>query len=86
MHNVLTELALVQQISKIKGITSAEIKDLPSNRLLDYHRKTHMFYSAAMKRKPPNKSVVNEVVSLHDMFVKEILKRGMKHNTPLKKI
>jgi hypothetical protein len=84
--NILTEFSFMQGLSKIKGITPAETKELPNNRLLDYHRKTHMFYAAAMKRYPPNKTVVNEVVSLHNRFVREMEKRGMKHNTPLEKL
>jgi hypothetical protein len=83
MFNVLTELVLTQSISKIKGITPKEIKELPTKRLLDYHRKTHMFYAAAMKRKPPNKPVIGNIIDTHNRFVREMEKRKMKHNTPL---
>jgi len=54
--------------------------------LLDYHKKTHMLYAGAVLRKPVNKPFVNSTVALHDKFVEEILNRGMKHNTPLKKV
>ena len=59
---------------------------LVNNLLLDYHRKTHMLYAIAVKRTPPNKTYTNSIVTLHNKFVKEMLKRKMKHNTPLKKI
>ena len=54
--------------------------------LLDYHRKTHMFFNGAIKRNPPNKIYVNKVVDVHDKFVKAMTKRGMSHNSPLQKI
>ena len=54
--------------------------------LVDYHRKTHMVYGGAVIRKPVNKPSVNAIVDLHDKFVEEMLNRGIKHNTPLKKV
>lgn len=54
--------------------------------LLDYHRKTHMIYAGAIIRKPANKPSVNTIVDLHDKFVEEMLNRGIKYNTPLKKV
>ena len=63
-----------------------EPSSLANNLLLDYHRKTHMLYTAATKKYPPNKTFANSMVSLHNKFVREMLKRGMKHNTPLKRI
>jgi len=59
---------------------------LTNPQVLDYHKKTHMLYAGNIKRNPPNKKFINSIVDLHDKFVKEMLKRGMKHNTPLKKI
>ena len=54
--------------------------------LLEYHKKTHMLYAGAVARRPVNKPFVNSIVNLHDKFVEELLSRGMKHNTPLKKV
>jgi len=59
---------------------------LNPKQLLDYHRKTHMLYESGIRKKPTNKLFINSMVDLHNLFVKEMLKRGMKHNTPLEKI
>lgn len=59
---------------------------LTNKQLLDYHKKTHMLYEGNKKRNPINKKIVNSFVDLHNIFVQEILKRGMNHNTPLYKI
>jgi hypothetical protein len=59
---------------------------LTDKQLLDYHKKTHMLYAGNIKRKPVNKPFVNSIVDLHNKFVKEMKKRGMKHKTPLTKI
>lgn len=70
----------------MRRLKDAKPSSLDDKLLLDYHRKCHMLYEGAMKHKPPNKQFVNQVVSMHDSFVKEMLKRGMKHTSPLKKI
>jgi len=73
----------VDLFTSIRGRSPA---DLENKTLNDYHRKTHMLYAGNMKRNPPNKQFINSLASYHDSLVKEMLKRGMKHNTPLKKI
>lgn len=60
--------------------------DLTDKQVLDYHKKTHMLYAGNIKRNPVNKVFVNSIVDLHNRFVEEILKRGMQHKTPLKKV
>lgn len=54
--------------------------------LRDYHRKTHMLYGVWIRKKPPNKDMINKIVDWHDNIVKEMLRRKMKHNSPLKKV
>jgi len=54
--------------------------------LLDYHHKTHMLYEGNIKKRPLNKNFINSIVKLHDKFVDEMLKRNMKHSSPLSKI
>lgn len=86
INHCLMEVASIQTLAKIKNLTTTSIKKLPTPTLLDYHRKTHMLYSAAMKRNPPNKEFVNKVVDIHDLIVEDMIKRKIKHKTPLKKI
>ncbi|MGD2072714.1 MAG: hypothetical protein PVG65_04420 [Candidatus Thorarchaeota archaeon] len=86
ISNCLAELGLVQNLAKIKELTPLSVKKLPNPLLLDYHRKTHMLYSSAIKRIPPNKEFINTIINIHDLIVKEMLKRKLKHTTPLKKI
>ena len=83
MQRRLLETDTLKMLIKMKDRVPAELKD---KQLLDLHKKTHMLYAGNIKRNPVNKKFVNSVVDLHDRFVKEMLKRGMKHITPLKKI
>lgn len=83
MQRRLFESETLKILARLKGKAPTTLK---TNLLLDYHRKTHMLYKGALKHKPPNKKFVNQIVSIHDEYVKEMLKRGMKHTTPLKKI
>jgi len=82
IYNYIEELSIDARFK----ILQQNPEPLPDKLLLDYHRKTHMFYNGAIKRTPPNKSYVNTVVDVHDKFVKAMLKRGMSHNSPLQKI
>ena len=83
MQRRLFESESLKILASLKGKAPA---DLENKLLLDYHRKTHMLYNGALKHKPPNKKFINQIVSMHDEYVKEMSKRGMKHTTPLKKI
>ena len=70
----------------MKAMKDVNLSDLSNQQLLDYHRKCHMLYSGNMAHRPLNKQFINSIVDLHDRIVKEMLKRGLKHNTPLKKV
>lgn len=87
IHRVVEDQKLLKQSLKLlyafKDIKPSTLKD---QTLLDYHRKTHMLYEANIKRRPITKTFINQIVDLHNKFVKEMLKRKMKHNTPLKKV
>lgn len=81
---MLLELNLLATLAKLRDYNSSNIHTLNDKRLLDYHRKTHMLYNSALVRKT-NTQYINSVVDMHDFFVEEMLKRGMKHTSPLKK-
>jgi len=83
LDSYLLELNFKDKIFKIRETNPAS---LSNQLLLDYHRKTHMLYEVAIRRSPPNKKFANSMVTAHNRIVKEMKKRGMKHNTPLKKI
>jgi hypothetical protein len=83
MQRRLLETDMLKMTVRMKDKIPSE---LTNSQLLDYHKKTHMLYAGNMKRKPINKKFINSTVELHDRFVKEMQKRGMKHMTPLKKI
>ena len=70
-------------LTTLKDVKPSKLKN---KTLIDYHMKTHMLYSGNIKRRPINKTFINTIVTLHDNFVKEMLKRKMKHNTPLNKV
>jgi len=75
-----------RSVSLFKSLIDAVPRKLNNQLLQDYHRKTHMLYAGNIKRTPVNKKFINLIVDLHDEFVKEMLKRKINHNTPLKKI
>jgi hypothetical protein len=79
----LFESDLVRMLVRMKDRDPSLLKD---KQLLDLHKKTHMLYAGNVKRNPVNKKFVNSIVELHNRFVKEMLKRGMKHISPLKKV
>ena len=79
-------VAEANQIVLFRSLRDKNPPSLSDQLLLDYHRKTHMLYAGAVSRCPLNKPLVNSIVDLHDNFVKEMLARRMKHNTPLKKV
>ncbi len=67
----------------MKDTNPLKLKDA---NLLDYHKKCHMLYSGNVRHTPPNKSFINSIIMLHNQIVKEMEKRKMKHNTPLRKL
>ena len=69
-----------------KAMIDSKPKKLNDRLLQDYHRKCHMLYAGNITRMPVNRTFINSIVDLHDRLVKEMLDRGMNHNTPLKKI
>ena len=87
IHRVVEDQKLLKNSLKLlynfKDVKPAFLKN---KTLLDYHRKTHMLYEVNIKRRPVTKNLINQIVELHDNFVKEMLKRNMKHKTPLKKV
>ena len=58
-------------------------KLLADKLLIDYHMKTHNLYKGNTNRHPVNKLFINAIVSYHNKFVKEMIKRNIKHITPL---
>jgi len=83
MQRRVLELDMLQIV---KSMRSRSPSSLTPKTLLDYHRKCHMLYQGNIKRKPINKQFINSIVDLHDSLVKEMLKRKMKHTSPLKKV
>jgi len=76
----------LEQLKIHKKMDEKLPSSLKNPTLIDYHRKTHMLYQGNIKRKPLNTKFINSIVNLHNNFVTEMLKRRMKHNTPLSKV
>jgi hypothetical protein len=74
---------LVRSIQLFKSFMDSSPKGRDKKILGDWHRKTHMLYAGNSVRKNPNKEFLCKLVKKHDEIVKEMLKRGMRHNTPL---
>ena len=69
-----------------KAIQDVNLKKVNNATLLDLHRKCHMLYMANIHHKNLNKKFLNSLVKFHDEIVREMLKRNMKHSSPLKKV
>lgn len=69
-----------------KSVRDVDLKKVNNKTLLDLHRKCHMLYMANIRHKNLNKEFLNSIVVFHDKIVKEMLKRNMKHSSPLKKV
>jgi len=69
-----------------KSMQNVNLKDVSNSRLLDLHRKCHMLYMANIRHKNLNKKFLNSLVIFHDEIVKEMSKRNIKHNSPLKRV
>ncbi len=84
MKLYIEELVKDKFLSRLKDLTPIKSKKLSTKQLLDYHRKCHMLHAANIKRKPLNKELINEIMSIHDILVKEMKRRGFSHTSPLK--
>ena len=78
-HNRLFEIGTDHILYKLKGHTPNSLKKITDKQLLDLHRKCHMLYKAHKK----NKKFIEEIIEIHNIIVKEMLRRKMKHITPL---
>lgn len=86
LQRLMDSKFLKNSLKVMKAMKDANPLKLNDNILLDYHKKCHMLYAGNLKHRPPNKSFINSIVLLHNEIVKEMEKRKMKHNTPLKKL
>jgi len=84
----LTMLRLleVEDLKVFNNFKGKDVTSLTNPLLLDYHRKTHMLFASASGRRPINQAFIDRIIVIHNRYVDEILKRGMTHSTPLKKI
>lgn len=77
---------ITRSLKMMKAMKDANLSEISNQQILDYHRKCHMLYAGNIKHTPVNKTFINSIVTFHNSIVKELLKRNIKHNTPLKKI
>ena len=75
-----------QSLQKFSMMQDKDPASLNDKLLLEHHKKIHVLYAGSVARRPVNKPLINSIVNLHDKFAEELLNKGMKHNTPLKKI
>lgn len=75
-----------KSLQTYKTMTDADPSSLQDKVLSEYHKKVHMLYGESIARRPINKPFINSTVDLHNNLVEELLKREVKHDTPLKRI
>lgn len=66
---------------KIVDINNNSISKVSDKELINLHWRIHLLYKQ-FKKKNDSKSVLN-LERKHELIVKEMKKRGYKHNTPL---
>ena len=67
----------------LKDLNSKTIKEIANNELLNLHYRVHQLYTIAKKRKEVSKKFVNMLLYYHKIIEREMIKRNMKHKTPL---
>jgi len=80
MNRRIFEAESYKLLRNLKEKDPSTLQDILLN---SFHLKTHKLYKGAVKHKPPNKKFINHVVSLHNEYVAEMKKRGLKHDTHL---
>jgi len=61
-----------------------QTNELSTQTLLTLHKQLHKSYTNLLRIKPKPENAIKIIVQSHDEYVKELLTRGIKHNTPLK--
>jgi hypothetical protein len=74
-YNRLKEIERDRSGKIVRGLTNPQLVEL--------HRKCHMLYGAWTKKGNVKKEAFEFIVKVHDELVEEMLRRGMRHNTPL---
>ena len=59
------------------------VRKLSNSQLVELHRKCHMLHAAWTKKGNVKKEAFVFIEKVHNELVKEMLRRGMNHNTPL---
>jgi hypothetical protein len=66
---------------KLDDITPERLQNLPNKELLSLHVRVHQLYTLASYRE--NIELMKKLYNLHTLIVDEMLRRGMKHSSPL---
>ena len=69
---------------KLTNITPETVKKLPDKELINMHRRCHQLYGVTKSANFPNKDHKELLIKTHNLIVKEMNRRGFKHNSPLK--
>ena len=67
----------------LKDLNLKTIKEISNNELLNLHYRVHQLYTIAKKRKEVSEKFVNMLLHYHKIIEREMIKRNMKHKTPL---
>lgn len=70
---------------KVKEINPKSVKKISKPELLNMHSRMHQYDGIARTRKM-TKEQKQTVIEKHTILVKEMERRGVKHNSPLKHI
>ncbi|MDX1700058.1 MAG: hypothetical protein R3250_05535, partial [Melioribacteraceae bacterium] len=66
----------------IQRINKRNVRDLTKQKLLRLHHRIHQLYPQAVSRKA-DKTVLYMYKEKHDILVEEMIRRGIRHRTPI---
>lgn len=67
---------------EIQRINKRNVRDLHKQKLLRMHHRIHQLFPQAKARKA-DKTVLYMYKEKHDILADEMVRRGMRHNTPI---
>ena len=77
---------LKHSLKILQTYKDADLTTFNQKLLKDHHIELHKLYAKTIKRRPINKTFINTIVQIHNVFVKEMKVRNIKHSTPLNKL
>ncbi len=68
---------------KLNQITKINVKKISNVELVSLHRRCHQLWATYRKYRQIDNDFEKFIIDVHNILVNEMIKRGIKHNSPL---